>query len=615
MVRTITWLHLALPLLLEHVVGAWAVPSLSSRDPTEAHDNEVGDLQRRNTILVVHAVCGFLALQVAAPIGVVIASVGRSWGPLWFKLHYRMQLFLAVPLTYFAVGLAAVLPVLTYDKDRSMHKHKFLGFVLVGLLLFQVIIGAWAHIVQTKKRQNAREDEVLPDKRRIANWSHIALGIAILTLGGLQVTWGFEEWKRLGNTVPLWISLVHWIIAGVPVAVVTPFVVIGGLLRMRRGQSLAQAFFDRPATSRQYVPPRELFLGTSEYRATGLSGDRDEEHEGLIGHAYSKGDGVGGRQLIQGDTEWIGATTREEYEASLTKGSSRGSTSSNNTSRMPHESILFDAELEANHVLLPLPGTRSPAPSIWPGSSEAVASSPPPVYPPTPSAGTPYIAANAPTIPTSKMTPLSLPALSPPPAPAPAISPRLAFMPFSGTAVVNHRASTSAASRTVATPVSTSTLPSIRSHLSGDHARQVVLVPETSTPSPRPASVTTSAAATCAGGAQDDPQDKAPVPLQISRHASLSAEIVGGPNDRLEQQGGVLEPASEEPKDNEGDSRDDADSVVLDDAESTRLMDELERELSVSDNRDDLDTVQLVAVNGGVNVEREPSGKWFSGSS
>lgn len=103
-----------------------ALPALQPRDPASVmRQQEENERERRNAILIVHAVCGFLAFQIFAPLGelsirplhlrracpsltfdphswtsiaVVVASVGRSWGDVWFKLHYRVQLFVVFPL-------------------------------------------------------------------------------------------------------------------------------------------------------------------------------------------------------------------------------------------------------------------------------------------------------------------------------------------------------------------------------------------------------------------------------------------------------------------------------------------------------------------------------------
>lgn len=47
--------------------GFALVPALTPR--AEPQSEATTDLQRRNKILLVHAICGFLALQVIAPLG------------------------------------------------------------------------------------------------------------------------------------------------------------------------------------------------------------------------------------------------------------------------------------------------------------------------------------------------------------------------------------------------------------------------------------------------------------------------------------------------------------------------------------------------------------------
>ncbi|GAA5837084.1 hypothetical protein JCM3766R1_006527 [Sporobolomyces carnicolor] len=537
-----------------------ALPALQPRDPASVmRQQEENERERRNAILIVHAVCGFLAFQIFAPLAVVVASVGRSWGDVWFKLHYRVQLFVG-----FTVGLGA--SAATYDDDGNpMDKHKILGFVLLGVLGLQILTGAWAHIAQKIKRENARPDQVVENKRRAANWMHIAVGIAILSLGGLQVTWGIAEWRRIVGQFPAWISVLHWILAGIPVFIVTPFVLVRGALRMRRGQTFAQAFFDRTPTTVPYAPPRKLFLGSSSYRTVGQDDEKDfDERRGLV-------------DSQRNEFEWVGPTTREEYEKSLrSRDSLKTTTSAAQT--FTSDGCLFDAVSEGH-----------PAPSISTTNDEpmdtslsqsfptvAVSSS---IYPPSRSpsnGGTPFIERE---IPTSSISPLSLPTLTPPPPPPPGVSPRLAFMPFAGSAAINHRASS-----TIADSQSTTrslTLPSIKSSRVDDHERSVVIVPTPSPPtitaSPRPDSRSTSAAAMCDGDGDDEERSTIRDEARVARHASMSGEIVdSAPVLTAPPLGAMLE--GEEESDGDGV---DGSEVGRDD-ESTRLMDELERELSIS---------------------------------
>ena len=74
---------------------------------------------------------------------------------------------------------------------------------------------------------------------------------------------------------------------------------------MRRGQTFAQAFFDRTPTTISYTPPRKLFLGSSSYRTVGQDDEKDFDKR---------------RDLVdsqRNEVEWVGPTTREEYEKSL----------------------------------------------------------------------------------------------------------------------------------------------------------------------------------------------------------------------------------------------------------------------------------------------------------
>lgn len=92
---------------------------------------------------------------------------------------------------------------------------------------------------------------------------------------------------------------------------------------MRRGQTFAQAYFDRPVTPR-YAPPRKFFLGGSTYR----------DGEGGEGHAYERGAGSEGRQLVSSSASinsgmsrstWEGHATREEYELDIKSSLAHGS--------------------------------------------------------------------------------------------------------------------------------------------------------------------------------------------------------------------------------------------------------------------------------------------------
>ncbi|GAA6060236.1 hypothetical protein JCM10212_003476 [Sporobolomyces blumeae] len=624
-----------------------------------SHPTQVDDLERRHKIIVAHGIVGFLALQVFAPMAVVIASVGRSWGPIWYKLHSRIHAWIVFPSTVLCVSLAAAST--TYEKTVVMDKHKILGFVLLGGIVLQMLVGFWAHYAQKQKERYRESDELVPPKRRISNWIHIALGLALLTFGGLQVTWGVGEYTGLVGQVPTWIQIVHFAVAGVPVALVTPFVLVRGFLRMRRGQTFAQAFFDRPITPRNYVPPRKLFLGSSSYieeaYATAHNGGdgKGEEGESLVGHAYSKGRGVDGRLRVEGDeADWPGAKTREEYETSveLARRRQNASTSLETGSTASYDHVPYDAAVEESTSLV----SRAA-----PMATQQVDSAPStirPSYPPTspPATFAPFIAPDAPAFPSSSLSPVPLPVFSralhtPPP---PAMSPRLAWMPFAGGVPVHHRpradtvGSHDLSSHGTTNSSSTMPVPRIQSvEAEGEGEHKVVVVP---TPPPaydvssrdgdHQVSVADSLISkpVAVRDGDSDPAASTTSP-GVTRHTSIVGEIVGLPR---QSAGTLLEASTEEPGRDGGRERAEADDSELyelhNDSESTRLMDELERELSISASstrtgrsRRTTGTVDGFVGNEGeadpegssgvesevderTKLEREQSGKWFGGA-
>ncbi|GAA5870011.1 hypothetical protein JCM1840_003555 [Sporobolomyces johnsonii] len=613
-------------------------------------------------ILVVHAICGFLAFQVFAPLAVAIAVVGRSWGPVWFHVHYRIQLWIVFPLTTFAVimgAIASALPRQNFGLRDVMDKHKVMGFVLLGVLSAQMLVGYYAHSTQVMKERVAADmgRPEAPVKRRAVTWVHIAVGIALLTSGGLQVTWGFKEWDDhvAGLPIPTWAFVLNWIFASVPLVVVLPFVLVRGFLRMRRGQTFAQAFFSRPETPR-YVPPRKLFLGSSTYIDEAHAAQVEEKaldgEVGLVGHEYGKGSGADGRQKVASvASAWPGHETREEYEADLE--SSRGNNSV--VSLAPSSSMVFDyaqygGEGEEHSSLLP---SAAPLGESALRRSTALTSSPSPSipssYPPVSGASAvlPFIPPMPLMFPSTSTSPAPTTSSSSsiPPPPGPAFSPRLSFMPFAGPHVVHHHRRTNTAGTaamseqllSTPTPNSSQTLPAaepaLKSPPSGEGESPVHVVPTPPPPAswesgelgrPRVSSVSTSAVAACDGEVGEGGEIGGRMTSTgVTRHMSMAGEVVTAEAESSHslattEEDAQAEAEAEAEEEEEG-------SVLADDAESTRLMDELERELSISissarsgmtrgrDDEASAGAKEDEEVDEQTKLEREQSGKWFGG--
>ncbi|KAI5480032.1 hypothetical protein MNV49_001997 [Pseudohyphozyma bogoriensis] len=352
--------------------------------PEDSGSSDASDAgwRKYDKIVVAHGVCGFVAWQVVAPAGVTVAAIGRSWGnsnkkigaakrsPLWFRLHWGLQLGVVVPLTVATVALGTYANKL--GEDSSLDGHKILGFVILCLMWLQIGIGYNAHLKHQASLLERPPGAELPPRRRASNYIHILLGIVLLSISGLQVTLGLYEYEDVGQGhVARWIWVIHWIIAGIPVFIVTPFFLYRGISQLRQGTSLQDAFLTRQGGhQRRQSASKPLWLGTSTYRdEMTLAGD-----DGGEGFAYASGRGRGGAQRVSTASSWPGHSTREEYESSVRTG--QDDDDDHSAEQM---SLLSTAEATSHYT------SPSPAPSFVPPT---YAAHPPlsfPAAPPLPS--------------------------------------------------------------------------------------------------------------------------------------------------------------------------------------------------------------------------------------
>ncbi|GAA6012200.1 hypothetical protein JCM10207_002757 [Rhodosporidiobolus poonsookiae] len=591
-------------------------------------------------LIAIHAVLGFLALQVFLPLAVVVAAIGKSWFPeYWLKAHWKLQVYLVVPTTVITIILSGIAAGVNPDKAKDVwDKHRVMGFVLLSVIVLQCGAGLLTHKLRLRKERFAVEHG-LPDpppKRRLINWIHIAVGIFLLSVGGLQVTWGFGEYEsHLGEPVPRWVEIVHYVIAGIPVLLATPFILVRGVMRMRDGHSFAAAFFASPSPEPSYPPPpRQLFLGTSSYLDEsygpgGLVFDADKDG---VGHEYAKGAGADGRMRVQGTHDrngaseasyWPGATTREEYEADVQ--SHRDSRSFAGFSMAPSVvSTAYDPppSTEEHSALL---SAAEPMGHVVPAASasdeSARPSQPAPPVPATypPSAPPPALPPMSPLYSSASPTPSALfsstnapPAVPPLPA---SFSPRLSFMPFAGSDAAhpppeNHRHSAASSLHSLVPPTAAAgQLPPLSSPKEGEgkSASPIVLVPSPPPPPPAlapaapmhgraPSVATVSSTQALCGGDPAPPVPPLPTDVAatesptVQRHQSVEGKIESVVSDPAVP--AIALPLPEEEENDDAHSVASNDDVPLTviagggrDSESTRLMDELERELTISTMR------------------------------
>ncbi|BGP57061.1 hypothetical protein JCM8202v2_004699 [Rhodotorula sphaerocarpa] len=639
-------------LMLAAAISVAATPLLEPRYDHSAlpggtpapSDEPIQHVKSYTVLIAIHGAFGFLALQVLAPLAVIVASVGRSWpDSLWFRLHWRLQVY-------------GTWPALR------------LGITLLGLLTLQMLLGYYAHARNRAVEAFAAQEDpkhVPEQKRRAANWWHIGLGIAVLTLGGLQVTWGFEEYDlRLGKEVSLWIQIIHFVVAGLLPAVVAAFILVRGFLRLRRGQTFAQAFFNSEA-SEPYQPPPRPYNNFSNYLhrdwATVLDPEKDE-----VGTAYARGRGADGRQrVVSYASGWSGPTTREEYEEEVQSSFGHGGL------------VGGSSEAGLGASLYDYPATSSVSPAELGESNEQRPRHPPTAEAPNPTTsaalaggGPSHIAYMPPTssealyppiaVPPPATKPLLPPTQSVPPPPAPVstasafsedgrsgmsswFSPRLSFLPFAGASPQSRSSSAESAPESAASPAPPTETVSL---VQRPRSRVPFLVPS---PPPVPArpqmggDLASTNVSTPSQAESEQPNGS------LARHVSSSAQIetFARPGPLAQADSGSetpplepvqelrLEVANPDPNPETADSDDEAAAAsgIALDSESTRLMDELERELSVSTTRSgrtrtgdsqaaDSGAVEAQAI-GSLSVPdddeaqaslaREPSGKWLSG--
>ncbi|BGP26485.1 hypothetical protein JCM10295v2_005438 [Rhodotorula toruloides] len=542
-------------------------------------------------------VLGVLAFQIVAPAAAMVAAVGKGWSDgVWFRLHWKTQNFVTVP----AVTLAVVMAVLASsfdDRARVHDKHRITGFVLFGVLFVQLALGYYAHWRHQAVTSFAASSGLPPPspKRRVANWLHMGVGIGTLTVGGLQVTWGFAEYREfVGKSVPEWLRVVHWVtdnrsLAGIPPMIITPYILVRGIKRLRSGHSFTESFFSTPPPSQPYQPPRKLFLGTSTYideayaagSETVFDADADVEKNG-VGHEYAHGRGVDGR--VQVESSWPGAATREEYEyevqSSVGHGSVIGSTVG---AELTYDDYRDRREEEDSLIQRAAPIARLPSPGA--DDDDARPTYPPSAaYDPPPPPAPPTLPPLPPVSSTFSPPPLLPSSVSPASGAILAFSPRLSFMPFAGPEAVNPPTLTLATSPT---PALSSTEAVLRDQLDGE--------------GPSAKAPTLVQAAEAASAAPQLTSDG--VIFTVERRPSQVAKIEG------EASGPDLKPELETQEEAVVEEDEDDDVLLADNSESTKLMDELERELGKEEE-------EKLAEAGAdkddeLMLEREQSGKWF----
>ncbi|GAA6060231.1 hypothetical protein JCM10212_003471 [Sporobolomyces blumeae] len=219
-------------------------------------------------IVAVHAGFAMVAWLVIAPFAVLIARVVRKWGN-WFRWHSRIQFFGTWPLTLatMSLGLGAAS---TLGSIQDLDSHKTLGFVLVLLVTFQLLLGHLSHTAHYSPSRSST--------RPLVRVFHILVGISIMPVAWTTLSFGIAEWSETRPEVARPLQIV--LLVGI-VLFVVPYVsslLFLAIHRLNEGRTLYHALFGlgrssaSPSTHRGREWARGMFasagdLPTSKDRA------------------------------------------------------------------------------------------------------------------------------------------------------------------------------------------------------------------------------------------------------------------------------------------------------------------------------------------------------------
>jgi len=153
-----------------------------------------------------HGLLAAIAFLVVIPVGVLFPRYVRTYFNQWWWGHAIANFIISGPLVFAAWAMGQKAHDLTH---APMDHHKRIGFVIFGLYIGQVVLGAFIHFV--------RIPVPFLGHRPPQNYIHALLGLAILALASYQVHYGiYTEWPLMtGNIHPVkeaakhaWLALV-----------------------------------------------------------------------------------------------------------------------------------------------------------------------------------------------------------------------------------------------------------------------------------------------------------------------------------------------------------------------------------------------------------------------
>ncbi|KAL8276585.1 hypothetical protein RQP46_011008 [Phenoliferia psychrophenolica] len=145
-------------------------------------------------VVLAHAGIGMILYLLVAPAAILVKRLGHAW-PRAYAVHSTLLGAIVIPGTFALAALGMLASYLGYSTDFTAHK--FIGFLIVLLVLFQLGAGYWSH-----KTHNPASTT-----RSWLSVSHMLIGISTLVLSWVQIRLGWGEWQ--GRTRPHAVSIIY----------------------------------------------------------------------------------------------------------------------------------------------------------------------------------------------------------------------------------------------------------------------------------------------------------------------------------------------------------------------------------------------------------------------
>jgi hypothetical protein len=124
---------------------------------------------------------GFLFLL---PMGILAGRWGRTISPVWFKVHWILNMAVAAPII--ALGwLLGPVAVWQHGGGHLDDAHKICGFTLVALYGGQVLLGRYIHSRRVEKMESGVK---ITNHHPPLNIGHVAFGLVFIMFVFFQVS-------------------------------------------------------------------------------------------------------------------------------------------------------------------------------------------------------------------------------------------------------------------------------------------------------------------------------------------------------------------------------------------------------------------------------------------